>query len=117
MDFYQQMLCDTRKGVVYGTRLSESGFAIANPYLSQVLRLFVGTPTKREAKTLIRILRIPAQSAETAVSAGCAGAERHRTFFTMHIDYTSAFSKSGGFGQRPTTIIKTLQKPWVLMVC
>jgi hypothetical protein len=41
------MLCDTRKGVVYGTRLSESGFAIANPYLSQVLRLFVGTPVKK----------------------------------------------------------------------
>jgi hypothetical protein len=47
MHFYQQLLCDTRKGVVYGTRLSESGFAIANPYLSQVLRLFVGTPTEK----------------------------------------------------------------------
>jgi hypothetical protein len=47
MHFYQQLLCDTRKGVVYGTRLSESGFAIANPYLSQVLRLFVGTPIKK----------------------------------------------------------------------
>jgi hypothetical protein len=41
------MLCDTRKGVVYGTRLPESGFAIANPYLSQVLRLFFGTPTEK----------------------------------------------------------------------
>jgi hypothetical protein len=30
---------------------------------------------KSEAKTLIRILRIPAQSAETIVSAGDAGAE------------------------------------------
>jgi hypothetical protein len=42
------MLCDTRKGVVYGTRLSEGGFAIANPYLSQILRLLSGTPAKRE---------------------------------------------------------------------
>jgi hypothetical protein len=30
---------------------------------------------KREAKTLIRMLRVPAQSAETIVSAGGAGAE------------------------------------------
>jgi hypothetical protein len=65
---------------------------------------------KREAKTLIRILRIPAQSAETAVSAGGAGAAPPQILI-LHIDYTSAFSKSGGFGQRPTTIIGTLQKP------
>jgi hypothetical protein len=44
------MLCDTRKGVVYGTRLSESGFAIANPYQSQVLRLLFGTSKKGNAK-------------------------------------------------------------------
>jgi hypothetical protein len=49
---------------------------------------------KREAKTLIRILRIPAQSAETAVSAGGAGAAPPQ-IFTLHIDYTSAFEKSG----------------------
>jgi hypothetical protein len=52
MDFYQQMLCDTRKGVVYGTRLSESGFAIANPYLSRVLRLLFGTSIKKVTKNV-----------------------------------------------------------------
>jgi hypothetical protein len=64
---------------------------------------------KREAKILIRILRSPAQSAETAVSAGGAGAAPPQ-IFTLHIDYTSAFEKSGGFGQRPTTLIGILQK-------
>jgi hypothetical protein len=49
---------------------------------------------KREAKTLIRVLRIPAQSAETAVSAGGAGAEPPQIFY-LHNLYTSAFSKSG----------------------
>jgi hypothetical protein len=47
---------------------------------------------KREAKTLIRILRIPAQSAETAVSAGGAGAappQRNR----LHKHSTGALQK------------------------
>jgi hypothetical protein len=84
--------CDTRKGVVYGTRLSESGFAIANPYQSQVLRLFFRTSTKREAKMLIRTLKIPAQSAETAVSAGGVGTEPPQ-IFTLHILYRATVAK------------------------
>jgi hypothetical protein len=39
---------------------------------------------KREAKTHIRILRIPAQSAETAVSAGGAGAAPPQIFYSAH---------------------------------
>jgi hypothetical protein len=50
---------------------------------------------KSEAKTLIRVLRIPAQSAETTVSAGGAGAEPPQ-ILCLHNLYTSAFSKSGG---------------------
>jgi hypothetical protein len=47
---------------------------------------------KSKAKTLIRVLRIPAQSAETAVSAGGAGAEPPQ-ILSSHNLYTSAFEK------------------------
>jgi hypothetical protein len=56
---------------------------------------------KREAKTLIRILRILAQSAETTVSAGGVGAEppqRNR----LHKHSTGAFAKS-----KAKTLIKS----------
>jgi hypothetical protein len=42
------MLCDTCKGVVYGTRFLTGGFAIANPYMSRVIRVLFGIPAKRE---------------------------------------------------------------------
>jgi hypothetical protein len=50
---------------------------------------------KSEAKTLIRVLRVLTQSAETAVSAGGAGAEPPQ-ILCLHNLYISAFSKSGG---------------------
>jgi hypothetical protein len=49
---------------------------------------------KREAKTLIRMLRVLTQSAETAVSAGGAGARSHHEFFRCMICYTSAVEKN-----------------------
>jgi hypothetical protein len=49
---------------------------------------------KSEAKTLIRVLRILTQRAETAVSAGGAGAEPPQ-ILCLHNLYTSAFEKSG----------------------
>jgi hypothetical protein len=52
------MFYDTRKGVVYGTRLSEDGFAIANPYQSQVLRLFFGTSTGKRTGIFFNSLPI-----------------------------------------------------------
>jgi hypothetical protein len=49
---------------------------------------------KSEAKTLIRVLRILTQSAETTVSAGGVGAEPPQILI-LHNLYTSAFEKSG----------------------
>jgi hypothetical protein len=47
---------------------------------------------KSEAKTLIRVLRILTQSAETTVSAGGVGAEPPQILI-LHNLYTSAFEK------------------------
>jgi hypothetical protein len=61
---------------------------------------------KSEAKTLIRLLRILTQSAETTVSAGGVGAEPPQ-ILCLHDLYTSAFEKSGGV--RGGTLKKDIQ--------